>query len=174
MQSKVWPIILLAVPSINRAPTLASVPDRFTSAFQSMTVVPSGPSDRRISAVASTALPGAWPWALMNARSGGCCSANSMFTLNRALMNPIPTLAVALKWVASTTSIVSTPGPHWPTCSGSMTNAQTLSRDALIGTEPSKCIGSSVSRAWVSTELASRYDTGSLMNRVRQPIEQNA
>ena len=37
-----------------------------------------------------------------------------MFTLKRALMNPIPTLAAALKWVASTTSIVSTPGPHWP------------------------------------------------------------
>ena len=42
MQSKVWPIILLAVPSISRAPTLASVPDMFTSAVQSMTVVPSG------------------------------------------------------------------------------------------------------------------------------------
>ena len=39
MQSKVWPIILLAVPSIRRAPTLASVPAMLTSAFQSMTVV---------------------------------------------------------------------------------------------------------------------------------------
>ena len=99
MQSKVWPIILFAVPSISRAPTLASVPDRFTSAVQSMTVVPSGPSDRCISAVASTALPGAWPWALIRARSGRSCSANSMLTLKRALMKPMPTLAVALKWV---------------------------------------------------------------------------
>ena len=41
-----------------------------------------------------------------------------MSTLKRALMNPIPTLAVALKWVASMTSIVSTPGPHWPTWFG--------------------------------------------------------
>ena len=58
MQSKVWPIILLAVPSISRAPTLASVPAMLTSAVQSMTSSPSGPSERRISAVASTALPG--------------------------------------------------------------------------------------------------------------------
>ena len=41
MQSKVWPIILFAVPSISRAPTLASVPEMLTSAFQSMTVPPS-------------------------------------------------------------------------------------------------------------------------------------
>ena len=70
MQSKVWPIILLAVPSIRRAPTLASVPAMLTSASQSMRVPPASPSDRRIWAVASTALPGAWPWALIVAASG--------------------------------------------------------------------------------------------------------
>ena len=53
MQSKVWPIILLAVPSISRAPTLASVPDRLTSAVQSMTSCPArrhrrGASRRRV------------------------------------------------------------------------------------------------------------------------------
>ena len=35
-----------------------------------------------------------------------------MLTMKRALMNPTPTLAVALKWVSSMTSIDSTPGPH--------------------------------------------------------------
>src|SRR5512144_1539033 len=64
-----------------------------------------------------------------------------MSTTKRALMKPIPTLAVALKWVASTTSIFSTPGPHWPTCWGSTTNAHTRSRGARIGTVPSKRIG---------------------------------
>src|SRR4051794_38713570 len=141
MHSKVWPIILLALPSIIRAPTLASVPDRLTSATQSMTVPPAPSSDRFMLAFASTALPGAWPCALMTARSGATSSANSMFTLNLALMNPTPTLAAALKCVSSMTSIASTPGPHCPTCAGSMTNAQTFSRDALIGTEPSKCMG---------------------------------
>ena len=63
----------------------------------------------------ATALPGACPCALMVAASGACTSANSMLTTNRALMNPIPTLAVALKWVSSMTSIDSTPGPHLPT-----------------------------------------------------------
>src|SRR3954451_11008061 len=141
MHSKVWPIILLAVPSIIRAPTLASVPERFTSAPQSMTVPPSASSDSVMLALASTALPGAWPCALMTALSGGWSSANSMLTLNFALMNPMPTFAAALKWVGSITSIDSTPGPHCPTWSGSVTNAHTFSRDALIGTEPSKCIG---------------------------------
>src|SRR4051794_4465927 len=141
MHSKVWPIILLALPSIIRAPTLASVPDRLTSATQSMTVPPAPSSDSVMLAFASTALPGAWPCALMTARSGATSSANSMFTLNLALMNPTPTLAAALKWVSSMTSIDSTPGPHCPTCAGSMTNAQTFCRDALIGTEPSKCMG---------------------------------
>ena len=56
-----------------------------------------------------------------------------MSTLNRALMKPMPTFAAALKCVSSTTSIFSTPGPHWPTWFGSMTKAQTFSRDALIG-----------------------------------------
>ncbi len=70
MQSKVWPIILLAVPSMSRAPTLASVPAMFTSASQSMVVPPVALSDRRIWAVASTALPGAWPWALIVASFG--------------------------------------------------------------------------------------------------------
>ena len=65
MQSKVWPIILLAVPSISRAPTLASVPGDFTSADQSIFVPAVGAVGQAISAVASTALPGAWPWALM-------------------------------------------------------------------------------------------------------------
>ena len=71
-----------------------------------------------------------------------------MSALNRALMNPMPTLATALKWVASMTSIFSTPGPHWPTCSGSMTNAQTFSRDALIGTEPSNFMQPSWAGTW--------------------------
>src|SRR6185369_5811244 len=96
MHSKVWPIILLAVPSISRAPSEARLPEIATSALQSIRVPPSSPSLRAIWAVASTALPGAWPWALITARSGGVSSAISMFTTNRALMNPIPTLAVAL------------------------------------------------------------------------------
>ena len=70
-------------------------------------------------------------------------STNSMFTTKRALMNPIPTLAEALKCVSSIVSIDSTPGPHWPTWSGSMTNAQTRSRGASMSTDPSKCMGSS-------------------------------
>ena len=97
MQSKVCPIILFAVPSMSRAPTLASVPEMLTSASQSIFVPPSSPSDRRMVAVASTALPGAWPWALMLAWSGGSRSTSSMLTTKRALMNPTPTLAVALK-----------------------------------------------------------------------------
>src|ERR1700704_3079080 len=76
----------------------------------------------------------------MTARSGGCCSAISRSTTKGALMKPMPTLAVALKWVASATSIDSTPGPHWPTWFGSMTNAQTLARGAAISTVPSKCM----------------------------------
>ena len=60
--------------------------------------------------------------------------------LNRALMNPMPTLALARKWVSSTVSTDSTPGPHWPTWVGSVTNDQTLSRGAAISTEPSKCM----------------------------------
>ena len=59
-----------------------------------------------------------------------------MFVENFALMNPIPTLATALKCRSSTTSIDSTPGPHWETWSGSVTNAQTRSRGALISTVP--------------------------------------
>ena len=59
MQSNVWPIILSAVPSIIRAPTLARVPAIATSADQSMVVPPFAPSDRTIRAVPSTALPGA-------------------------------------------------------------------------------------------------------------------
>ena len=103
-----------------------------------------------------------------------------MATLKRALMNPMPTLAVALKWVASTTSIVSTPGPHGPTCSGSMTNAQTFSRDALIGTEPSKCMRALRGRCGIGPGQspddtdAWTYAVGSRMKLVRQPIEQNA
>jgi hypothetical protein len=95
------------------------------------------PSVRRISAVASTALPGAWPWALISARFGGSCSANSRLTVNRALMKPTPTFAIALKWVGSMTSIDSTPGPQDPTSLGSTRNAQTRSRGARISTEPS-------------------------------------
>src|SRR6185436_2221661 len=64
MQVKVWPIILLAVPSIIRAPTDASVPEIATSADQSMVVGPSGGPESAIEAVASTAEPGAWPCAL--------------------------------------------------------------------------------------------------------------
>ena len=143
MQSKVWPIILLAVPSISRAPSEASVPEIVTSAAQSIRVPPLSPSARRIEAVASTALPGAWPWALITASSGGVSWAISMFTTKRALMKPMPTLAVALKWVGSTTSIDSTPGPHWPTCWGSTTNAQTRSRGAAISTVPANFMGTS-------------------------------
>ena len=68
-------------------------------------------------AVASTADPGAWPWALSTARSGAFFSATVMSTLNFAEMNPIPTFAFALKWSSSTTSIDSTPArtirPGW-------------------------------------------------------------
>ena len=46
----------------------------------------------------------------------------------------------------SWTSIFSTPGPHWPTCSGSITNAQTRSREARIGTVPSKRMRTSSDR----------------------------
>ena len=93
-----------------------------------------------------------------------------MSTLNRALMNPIPTLAVALKWVSSTTSIVSTPGPHGPTWFGSMTNAQTLSRGAAMSTVPLELHEASME----CVPGAARKTAGSLTNRVRQPIEQNA
>ena len=114
MQSKVWPIILFAVPSIIRAPTEASVPEMVTSADQSIVVGPSAGPDSAIRAVASTADPGAWPWALRIARSGGVCSAIVMSTVKRAEMNPTPTLALALKWSSSMTSMDSTPGPHEP------------------------------------------------------------
>src|SRR5690349_13512968 len=80
MQSKVWPIILLAVPSIRRAPTLAIVPAMFTSADQSIVVPPPSASFRAIRASASTALPGAWPWALIVAAFGASRSTNSRFT----------------------------------------------------------------------------------------------
>jgi hypothetical protein len=80
---------------------------------------------------------------LIVASSGALTSLNSMFTTNRALMNPIPTFAVALKCRSSITSIDSTPGPHRPTWFGSMTNAQTRSRGAAMLTVPSKRIGSS-------------------------------
>ena len=100
-----------------------------TSALQSMTVAPSGPSDRPSRRVG---VDGAARRLAVGLDDAPCpaasSSANVMSTMNRALMKPMPTLAVALKWVSSTTSIFSTPGPHWPTCSGSMTNAQTLSR----------------------------------------------
>ena len=99
MHSKVWPIILFAVPSMIRAPTLASVPDRLTSATQSMIVPPSPSSDRFMLAFASTALPGAWPWALMTARSGASSSANSMSTWNLRADEPDADLGGALKWV---------------------------------------------------------------------------
>ena len=69
MHTKVCPIILLAVPSISRAPRLASVPAMLTSALQFIVVPPSERSVRRIVAVPSTALPGAWPWALTSATS---------------------------------------------------------------------------------------------------------
>ena len=64
--------------------------------------------------MASTALPGAWPCALMTARFGSSSSAIVMSTTNRALMKPTPTFALARKWVSSMTSIDSTPGPHGP------------------------------------------------------------
>ena len=57
MQSKVWPIILLAVPSISRAPTEASVPAISTSADQSIVVGPSAGPESAMLAVASTADP---------------------------------------------------------------------------------------------------------------------
>ena len=107
-----------------------------------------------------------------------------MSTLNRALMKPIPTLAVALKWVSSTTSIFSTPGPHWPTWSGSMTNAQTFSRrrvdrdgafevHAVLRGDREVASAGRGRQSGKDTE-AGRKAVGSLMNRVRQPIEQNA
>ena len=66
MHVNVWPIILLAVPSISRAPSgRKRYPRSSTSAFQSIRVPPASPSLRSIEAVASTALPGAWPWALI-------------------------------------------------------------------------------------------------------------
>ena len=77
-----------------------------------------------------------------------------MSTLNRALMNPMPTLAVALKWVSSMTSIDSTPGPHWPTWFGSITNAHTLSRGAAMSTVPSKCMRSSGVSGWHRVEMS--------------------
>ena len=66
MQSKVWPIILLAVPSIIRAPTDASVPaDRDVGRPVHRRWRPRSAPTSAMSAVASTADPGAWPWALM-------------------------------------------------------------------------------------------------------------
>ena len=93
-------------------------------------------------------------------------------------MKPMPTLATALKWVVVDDLDLLDAGPHWPTWSGSMTNAQTFSRDALIGTVPSKCMdppGADAGQSCIGeAALADRYVAGSLMNRVRQPIEQNA
>ena len=98
-----------------------------------------------------------------------------MSTTKRALMNPTPTLALARKWVSSTTSIDSTPGPHDPTWFGSMTNAQTRSRGALMSTVPENCIESLSSGAYVRwVEPAPTYAVGSFMNRDRQPTLQNA
>jgi hypothetical protein len=145
MQSKVCLVILLAVPSISRGPSEARLPEIVTSALQSIVVGPSAGPLSVISALASTALPGAWPWALITARSGALRSAISMFTTKRALMNPMPTLAVALKWVSSTTSMDSTPGPHWPTWLGSMTKAHTRSRGAAMSTVPANFMRTSES-----------------------------
>ena len=96
-------------------------------------------------AVASTAEPGAWPWALRIARSGSFFSATVMSTTNLAEMNPTPTFALALKWSSSITSIDSTPGPQLPTWFGSMRKAHTRSRGAAMSTVPLNCI-------WVSGE----------------------
>jgi hypothetical protein len=63
-----------------------------------------------------------------------------MSTVNRAEMNPIPTLALARKWSSSTTSIDSTPGPHEPTWFGSRRKAHTVSRGASIWTVPWNCM----------------------------------
>ena len=63
---------------------------------------------------------------------------------------------------------------------GSMTKAQTFSREALIGTEPSKCMGSSESRRDGGVGQSpddtddGTYAVGSRMKLVRHPIEQNA
>ena len=94
-----------------------------------------------------------------------------MSTMKRALMNPIPTFAVALKWVSSMTSIVSTPGPHGPTWFGSMTNAQTRSRGAVMSTVPLNFM-----RASMECVAGCREERppAPSMKRVRQPIEQNA
>src|ERR1700675_138163 len=83
----------------------------------------------------------------MVAFEGASSSAISIAMLKRAVMKPTPTLARARKWVASMTSIDSTPGPQEPTWLGSMRNAQVFSRDAAISTVPSKCICSSARRS---------------------------
>ena len=102
MQSKVWPIILFAVPSISRAPTEASVPGdqdvgrpvHRRRALGAARRAPCSPSRRPRD-------PGAWPWALSTARSGAFFSATVMSTTNLAEMNPTPTFALALKWSSS-------------------------------------------------------------------------
>ena len=95
MHSKAWVISLFAVPSISREPTLAMEPRIATSADQSRVVGPASGPESRISPVASTALPGAWPLALITARSCALASTSSRSTVNRAEITPMPTLARA-------------------------------------------------------------------------------
>ena len=64
-----------------------------------------------------------------------------------AEIGPMPTFARARKWVGSISSIASTPGPHQPTCRGSMTNAQTRSRGAAIWVLPVNCTAAEDSRS---------------------------
>ncbi len=91
-----------------------------------------------------------------------------------------------MKWVGSITSIVSTPGPHLPTWFGSITNAQTrLARGGDVdSTFEMHAVLQGESRGQSGKDTdggvipavpgAARKAAGSLMNRVRQPIEQNA
>src|SRR5664280_3836118 len=158
-----------ALPSIIRAPTPASVPAMATSANQSITVAPSGPSVSAILAVASTAVPDAWPCTTTVASSGSWTSENSAFTTNFVVMKPTPTLPCAWKRPSSSFSIDSTPGPQLAIWSGSVRNAQTFARGAWISTWPSNFM-----RQLLGTggQASAKKRAGFFASRVRQPAQQ--
>src|SRR6476646_2073128 len=86
------------------------------------------------------ALPGALPWAFNVAQFGSSISINSASPVKRAFTVPKPIAAMARNFRSpSRTSTDSTPGMHWPTLYGSMRNAHTSSRGALMLIDPSKC-----------------------------------
>ncbi len=95
--SKKAPVSFWVTPPMRRAARLAMVPTTETSADHCSSVPPSPVSRSTISLVASTALPGALPWAFMRARFGGSRSSHSTSVTKRTHTLPKPTAAVARK-----------------------------------------------------------------------------